>query len=81
MQYGNCLTGALFLLWKERKNKPKLILRRRIGTRVPHFMVKSKEKLHHYKVEKDLFPWPFCYMMFKGKFETVNISEEADFQK
>jgi len=81
MKYGNCLFGALVLLFKERKNKPKFIIKYRMGTRIPHFMVRTKDKLHHYKVEKDLFPWPFCYILFKGSFQSVSLNEEEQYSK
>lgn len=81
MQYGNCLVGALFLIYKERKNNPKFILRKRPGTLVPHFMVRTKDKLHHYNVKRDILFWPFCYLIFNGEFQTVNISEEENYNK
>lgn len=81
MQYGNCLTGALVLLWTERKNQPKFLLKVRPGTKVPHFMVKSNTGLHHYKTSKDILPWPLCYLVFQGKFQTVQLGEEETFHK
>lgn len=81
MKYGNCLIGALVLIWIERSNNPKFILRSRIGTKVPHFMVRTKDKLHHYKVDKDLFPWPLCYLLFQGSFQSVPIDEEDNYSK
>jgi len=79
LKYGNCLTGALLLLWTKRKQNPKLILRTRPRTMVPHFMVKSTSGIHHYKTEKDILPWPLCYLLFKGSFQTVQTEE--DFNK
>ena len=81
MKYGNCLCGALLLIWTERKNKPKFIMKYRPGTSVPHFMVRTKDKLHHYNLEKNILLWPFCYLIFKGQFQTVNISESEDYNK
>lgn len=81
MKYGNCFTGAVVLLWRERNNNPKFITKCRIGTKVPHFMVRTKDQLHHYKVEQDLFPWPFCYFLFKGAFQSVPLSEEDHYTK
>lgn len=81
MRYGNCFTGALFLLWRERKNNPKFVMKYRTNTIVPHFMVQTGEQLHHYKVNKDILPWPFCYVVFKGEFDTVNFSEGESFAK
>lgn len=81
MKYGNCLTGATLLMWKERKNRPKFILKIRPGTRVPHFMVKSDSGLHHYRVSKDILPWPMCYIVFRGRFQTVIPGEEENFDK
>lgn len=81
MKYGNCLFGALFLLWRERYNKPKFIIKYRIGTRVPHFMVRTKDQLHHFKVDKDLFPWPLCYFLFQGSLQSVPLNEEEEYNK
>lgn len=81
MQYGNCFFGALFLLFKERKNNPKFIMKYRPGTFVPHFMVRTKDKLYHYNLVKDIFCWPFCYLLFRGEFQAVNISEEDNYGK
>jgi hypothetical protein len=81
MQYGNCLLGALFLMFSQRENKPKFILKYRTGTKIPHFMVKTKDQLHHYKVVKDILPWPFCYLIFKGTFQSVPVDEIENFNK
>lgn len=81
MKYGNCLTGAMLLLWRERNNNPRIILRSRPGTKVPHFMVRSSNGLHHYRTSKDILPWPLCYIVFQGRFQTVVPEEEQDFDK
>jgi len=60
MKYGNCLTGAMLLLWTKRSENPRLLLKARPGTKVPHFMVKSDTGVHHYRTERDLLPWPLC---------------------
>lgn len=79
MQYGNCLFGALMLLWSKRKQKPRLLLRFRPESATPHFMVSTENELHHYKVEKDILPWPFCYLLFKGSFQTLDKQKEILF--
>jgi hypothetical protein len=81
MKYGNCLIGSLFLLFKERKNNPKFILRYRTGTNFPHFMVKTNNYLHHYKVDKDILPWPLCYIIFQGSYQKVPLSDEYVYNK
>lgn len=81
MKYGNCVIGAFALLWRERWNKPRFLLKSRPGTIIPHLMLKSETGLHHYRVEKDLLPWPFCYLVFKGRFQTVQPGEESDYDK
>lgn len=78
MKYGNCLTGAILLLWTQRNERPRLILKTRPGTRVPHFMVKTKAGVHHYRVEEEILPWPMCYLVFKGRFQTVQTEEEFE---
>lgn len=81
MKYGNCLTGALFLLWNKRTHKPQFIIKYRTGTKVPHFMVRTKDHLHHFKVDQDLLPWPLCYLIFKGSFQSVPLNEEDNYNK
>lgn len=81
MRYGNCLLGALALLWMERLRRPRFLLRRRPGTLVPHFMVVSEAGLHHYRVVEDILPWPLCYLLFRGRFQTVQPGDESDFEK
>ena len=79
--YGNCLFCALYLMWKERKNNPQFIMKYRPGTSIPHFMVRTKDKLHHFNAEKNIWPWPFHHLCFKGQFQTVNISESENYNK
>jgi hypothetical protein len=44
-------------------------------------MVKSRNGLHHYRVSKEILPWPMCYMVFQGRFQTVVPNEEETFDK
>ena len=81
MKYGNCLFGALVLLYTERRNNPKFIIRARPQTFVPHFMVRSKTGLHHYKVNKDVLPFPLCYFIFAGEFQKLDLNKEELFFK
>jgi hypothetical protein len=81
VKYGNCLVGALYLLWKKRRTEPKFIYRHRANTKVPHFMVRTKDKLHHFNAERSILPWPFNHLLFIGQFQTVNISEEERYNK
>jgi hypothetical protein len=81
MIYGNCLLGsiAIILNRKKRKKKSKLITRFRPDSYVPHFMVKSDDKLYHYKFNKNILPWPFCYLIFHGSFQVVEAEKEILF--
>jgi hypothetical protein len=81
MKYGNCLFGALVLLYTERSNNPKFIVRVRPQTYTPHFMVRSKTGLHHYKLNKDVLPFPLCYLIFAGEFQTLDLDKEELFYK
>jgi len=76
MKYSNCLLGALFLFWRKRKHSPKILLRVRPGTLVPHFMVKDKRGLYHYKLDNNILPWPFCYLIFNGSFQKLKQEKE-----
>jgi hypothetical protein len=79
VEYGNCLICCFFLLWKERKNKPRFIIRKRPKTWVPHFMIRSSTGLHHYRVVKEIVPFPFGYFLFKGEFQTLPLESENIF--
>jgi hypothetical protein len=81
MKIGNCFIGSLVLLWKHRANDPILILRARPRTWVPHFMVKTSDGLHHYRVVKNFLPWPMSYLIFLGRFQTVKLEQEIEFRK
>lgn len=81
MKYGNCLFGALILLWTERKNNPQFILRVRPQTNTPHFMVRTDDCLIHFRLVKDILPWPFCYLIFEGEFQKLQLSQEYLFNK
>lgn len=81
MRYGNCLFGSFVLLWTERKNNPRLIVRYRPQTRVPHFMVITRDNLYHYKIIKNVLPWPLCYIIFMGEFQKLEHNQEQLFQK
>ena len=79
MQYGNCLLVSCVILLnkKKRKKKSKVVLRFRPESYTPHFMVKSENQLYHYKLEKNILSWPFCYLIFKGNFQVLD--EEKEF--
>jgi hypothetical protein len=79
MRYGNCLTGALFLFYAKRKNKPKMLFGFRPESFVPHFMVETKDVLFHYKVEKNILPWPLCYLIFQGSFQALGLEKGSVF--
>jgi len=79
MRYGNCFLGAFFLRIKYHRKNARFIYRYRPNTWVPHLMVQTNDAIHHYRVKKDLLPWPFCYLVFEGQFETVNTTR--DFHK
>jgi hypothetical protein len=81
VKYGNCLFGAIVLLYTERSNNPKFIVRVRPQTYVPHFMVRSNSGLHHYKLNKDVLPFPLCYLIFAGEFQTLDLNKEELFYK
>ena len=53
----------------------------RPGTKVHHFMIMSDLGLHHYRVSEEMLPWSLCYLVFKGRFQTVQPGEEENFDK
>lgn len=81
MKYGNCLFGALVLLYTEHHNNPKFILRVRPDSLIPHFMIRTKDSLIHYRVTRDILPFPLCYIIFEGRFQSIGLDEEEHFHK
>jgi hypothetical protein len=81
VKYGNCLIGALILLWAKRRENPKFLFKNRIGSIVPHFMVRTRSQIHHYKTDKDLLPWPLCYVLFQGSFQSIPLDQEDQYRK
>ena len=68
-QNGNCLLGAILLMWRLRSLRLRVLWYGRI---VPHFYVKDKDgKSWHFKLRDDLLPWPICYLWFRGRFEQM----------
>jgi hypothetical protein len=79
MKYGNCLIGAIILLLQHR-GKLVVLWRGRI---IPHLMVKSHKDgyYYHYKLVRDIFPPPFCYLCFQGMFVRQKRIFCADFER
>lgn len=73
IKYSNCLFGAI-LLWMCKGGK--IIMSRRPGTRVPHWMVVKEDGLYHFRLRKDILPFPLCYLLFKGEFVKEGSSNE-----
>lgn len=70
MRYGNCLTGAIALMFLKRTFKIKMLFRSKID--IPHFYVTDKKgRKWHYEVVEDIFPFPFGLLLYKGKFEPI----------
>lgn len=66
---GNCLVCA-FVIWLVYGGK--IITSTRPGTRVPHWLVKCRDgTVRHFRVRRDIFPPPFCYLLFLGRFEKI----------
>ena len=67
MRYGNCLL-CILLLWISFGFRGRLKSLRREDAIIPHFMLYKDGWYYHYKCEIDILPWPFYYLIFKGKF-------------
>lgn len=79
MIFGNCLFCA-FVLWIRYGGK--IIMSYRPNTYVPHWMVVDRNGLlRHFKVVRNVMPWPLCYVIFMGKFEALGGNEQSAYIK
>ena len=68
IRYGNCLLGALALAWRHRTCRIGAFT----GWRVPHLYVVAPDgRAWHFRVVEDVFPAPWCYLCFRGRFEEL----------
>lgn len=68
MKYGNCLIGLLIILLTIKK-RGKIICQKSKYDFVPHLLFRTNDgEIHHYKLIRDILPWPFCYFLFEGHF-------------
>ena len=67
MPYGNCLVGAWIL---SRHFPDSFLVYSWCNPLVPHFLVvdRTTGQCWHYTVKRDIFCWPFCYLLFAGEF-------------
>lgn len=69
LRLGNCLVGALYLTYKLWPAKITMLWR---GRTIPHFyVIDANGAKWHFKVVEDVFPDPFCYLVFLGRFERL----------
>lgn len=67
MKYGNCLTGALYLMWRYKTWKLRIITSGLFH--MPHFYVIDRNgNKWHYRLEYDVLPYPLTFFVFRGKF-------------
>jgi hypothetical protein len=65
---GNCLFGALYLVFKLRSLRVEVDL----GDRPPHFYVVAKDGSYwHFRLKRRVLPPPFTYLWFRGRFEQI----------
>lgn len=70
---GNCLIGLALMAWRDRGRGRPLLFWDDI---VPHFLwERSDHSVHHYRIHRDLLPWPFCYLLYRGIFSTAAAAE------
>jgi hypothetical protein len=65
---GNCFVNGMYL-WYKLKFRGIPVIRTRPGTLIPHLMIKEKDGLWHFRVEKNILPAPFHILWFKGRYE------------
>jgi hypothetical protein len=68
ISYGNCFINGLIFRLTYGKGKLKLV-RREDNRNVPHLIIDFDDHFWHFKCLKEIFPWPFSYVFFKGRYE------------
>jgi hypothetical protein len=71
MKIGNCFTGLIPVMIKKRF-KGKVILMAWYGKN-PHVGYRVGNKVYHYRIVKRILPKFFQYIIFKGKYDVVNL--------
>ena len=69
MKYSNCLIGVIILACRY-KFRGKLIILR--NSCIPHLGWLHRGILYDYQTKEDIFPWPFCFILFKGAWRQRN---------
>lgn len=65
--WGNCfVNGFIFHL---RNPGGKLRIKTRENSIVPHLIIDYGDHLCHFRVIKNILPWPLSYFFFKGRYE------------
>jgi hypothetical protein len=67
---GNCFINGLYL-WCRLGFRGIPVIRTRPGTLVPHLMIKQKNCMWHFRVEKNFLPSPCHVFVFKGIYEKI----------
>lgn len=62
---GNCLIGALWLLWRHRRESPRL---RMLPDWPPHFVVDTTGGSWHFRWSRDIVRGPLFFLLFFGRF-------------
>lgn len=70
MKYGNCLIGLMIIMFTA-EEKGRIIVKKSDHCWIPHLLFQTKSKIYHYRVIKDVLPWPLCYLLFRGEFHTI----------
>ncbi len=66
----NCFICAI-ILWLIYGGK--FIASNRPGTRIPHWLVVCRDgSIRHFKISRDIFPPPFCYLISLGSIEKIS---------
>ncbi len=75
---GNCLLGLLYLCVIKRSLRIRAYIQK---DKSPHFYLKVKDEIWHFKLVKDTKPYPFDYIWFKGRFEKLPKSKYPEKEK
>lgn len=65
MKYGNCFSGAIYIMIKMRSWKIRCVMF--TFPDIPHFYVIKNGKRYHYEPVRYVLPFPFGLFFFQGR--------------
>jgi hypothetical protein len=78
MKYGNCLVGAVILAARH-GFRGKFVLKSYRKGWIPHILFRANDgSWYHYRLVRDVVPFPFHFLLFQGEFHTLKRHRRLD---